>query len=151
MKARFPFFLAVCTLLLPAFAHAQARPPKFQPGEWQIHTTVTPSVGHPVSRTVNVCAKNASDTWHMKNANQTCSAPAITAIPGGYTITLSCSGGEGPVQWKSASTIHETFSNDGAGFKATGNTTTTVSYAGHAPMTSSATMQSTGTRTGSCK
>jgi hypothetical protein len=151
MKAYFPFSLVVLALMIPAFAHAQAAPPQFKPGEWQIDSTVTPAVGHPVHRTVDVCAKSAGQAWQTSTANQTCSAPALTPITGGYTITLSCTGGAGPVQWKSSSTVHEIFSDGGASFQATGKTTTTVSYAGHAPMTTSATMQSTGKRTGPCK
>lgn len=151
MKARFLFLAAVFTLLIVPFTHAQAANAQFQPGEWQIISTVTPSVGHPVHHQTTVCARSASQAWQNGTPNQTCSAPALTAIPGGYSINLSCAGGAGPVQWKSISTIHETFSNGGASLQATGSTTTTVSYSGHAPMTSSATLQATGTRVGACK
>jgi hypothetical protein len=148
--------LKVCltaSILLILFPPAQAQSPNtvFQPGEWQIESTVTPSVGNPVHRQVSICAQSAGQTWQSGTANQSCTAPTVTAIAGGYNIKLNCTGGAGPVQWKSASSIRETFSNGGRTFDASGTTTTTVSYAGHAPMTSSAALHAMGKRTGACK
>lgn len=151
MKASFVFLCASLTLLMAPLTHAQTAGTHFQPGEWQISSTVTPSVGHPVHRQVNVCAKSAGQAWQTSSANQKCAAPSLTAITNGFDVKISCSGGAGPVQWKSASNIQETFSHSGSDFHATGTTTTTLSYAGHAPMTTSATLDATGKRTGACQ
>ena len=145
-----------CVIALLSFAAlvsapVQAASAQFQPGKWQINSIVTPSMGRPVHKQISVCAKSAGQTWQAKSRNQTCSAPTLTAISNGYNIKLACNGGAGPVQWKSISNIHETFSNGGSNLQASGTTTTTVSYAGHAPMTSSAKILATGERTGACK
>lgn len=149
MKTFYLLLVALFCLSFSSSARAQAA--TFQPGEWQINSTVTPSIGNPVHRDISVCAKNAGQPWQAESRHQKCSPPKITAISNGYNIQLSCSGGTGPVQWKSISNIHETFSNSGSNLKASGTTTTTVSYPGHAPMTSSAKLLATGKRTGSCK
>ncbi|MGC8550519.1 MAG: DUF3617 domain-containing protein [Acidobacteriaceae bacterium] len=151
MKVLYSCFIALLAFAALASAPVQAASAQFQPGEWQIQSTVTPSVGHPVHNQTSVCAKSAGQTWQAKSRNQTCSPPTLTAISNGYNIKLACSGGAGPVQWKSISNINETFSNGGSHLQASGTTTTTVSYAGHAPMTSSAKILATGERTGACK
>ncbi len=151
MRAHLPLLVLALSLSPSAFTQTNPAAPTFQAGEWQVSSTVTPAVGQPVHRQVSVCANSADQAWQNSTPNATCSKPSLTAIPGGYTITLACSGGGGPVQWSSNSTIHETFSKDGSGFQANGSTTTTVSYAGQPPMTTSGTIQSTGSRVGDCK
>lgn len=151
MKSIGVSLLATFFLMFLPCAGAQAPATRFQPGEWQIHSIVTPSPGKPIQRQVSVCATSASQTWQAGTANQKCSQPTLTAIANGYNIQIHCAGGAGPVQWKSLSSIEETFSNGGTDLQASGTTTTTVSYAGHPPMTSSATLHATGHRSGICK
>jgi len=148
---KFYHFAFIALLPLSFLTSSDAATVTFQPGRWQINSTVTPSIGQPIHQEITVCAQNAGQTWQSGTRNQTCSNPTLTAIPNGYNIKLTCTGGAGPVQWKSASDIHETFSNTGSSLQASGTTTTTVSYAGHAPMTSSAKILATGKRTGTCK
>lgn len=151
MKYAYLSLLAVFALTSFSSARAQAVSVPFQPGEWQINSVVTTSTGKSVHRNSDVCAKSATDAWQPQSPNQECSAPALTAIADGYNVELKCRGDAGPVKWKSISSIHETFSSGGSVLVASGTTTTTVSYAGHAPITESATLHSTGKRTGACK
>lgn len=151
MKHIFFLWLAVFLLIPFTPALAQSAKPRFQPGEWHISSTVTTSMGRTVHYQESVCAKNPAEAWQTHSSHQTCDAPVVTAITGGYNIKLNCTGGTGPVQWKSVSDINETFSNNGGALEATGSTQTAVSYAGHAPIHSTATVHSTGTRTGACK
>jgi hypothetical protein len=151
MKSFYCCLVALLSASVLATPRVHAATPTFQPGEWQINSTVTPSTGRPMHREISVCAKSAGQTWQAQSRNQKCSAPTLTTISNGYNIKLSCSGGAGPVEWKSISNIDETFSNGGLDLQASGTTTTTVSYPGHSPMTSSAKILATGKRTGACK
>lgn len=150
MKPIALLLLALPLAALPA-ARAQSAPPKFQTGQWQITSTVTPSMGKPVHQTVTVCAKDHSDLWNQHHTGQQCSTPQVTSIANGYNVKIQCGGGAGPVQWKMTSSVDETFSASGDSFQATGTTTSETTLPGHPPMQISATMQSTGKRLGTCK
>ena len=147
------FATVLLALPLAAFtaAHAQSAQPNFKPGQWQVTSTVTPSIGKPVHNTTTVCAKGSGDFWKKSNPGQQCSAPQVTSIANGYNVKIQCSGGAGPVQWKMSSSVDETFSADGASFQATGSTSSETLLPGRPPMQVSATMQSTGKRLGACK
>ena len=144
------FLLALSWVAIPA-AHAQSAQPNFKPGQWQVTSTVTPSIGKPVHKTVTVCAKNHGDLWNQPHPGQQCSAPQVTSIPSGYNVKIQCSGGAGPVQWKMSSSVDETLSADGNSFQANGTTTSETTLPGRPPMQVSATMQSTGKLLGACK
>ena len=143
--------LAAFLILTLTTAHALSPGVPFQPGQWQISSTVTPSTGKTVKRQQLVCAKNAGQTWQTHTANQQCGSPTITPSTHGYNIQLSCTGNAGPIHWKSASIIHEVLSNKGSAFQATGSTDTTVSYPGRPPLKASASIHATGQRVGACK
>jgi hypothetical protein len=146
-----PTLLLALPLAALTAAHAQSAQPKFQSGQWQIDSTVTPSIGKPVHNSVTVCAKGTGDFWKNAHPGQQCSPPQVTSIANGYNIKIQCSGGAGPVQWKMSSSVDETFSADGGSFQATGSTTSETILPGHPPMQVSATMQSSGKRLGACK
>ena len=145
--------LAILILMLPFAAvssPAQTAKTQFQPGEWQTDSTVTPSLGKPLHRTITVCANQSGDFWNRPQPGQQCDAPQVTAIANGYNVKLHCSGSAGPVQWKMDSSINETFAANGNTFQATGTTNSQTILPGRPPMQASATILSTGKRIGPC-
>ena len=145
------YCILVCTALLFALpAAAQSADFHFKPGEWRIDSTVTPSVGHPVTSRQRVCARQTSDLYNQQRPNQQCSPPAVSSAPGGVRVQLTCQGGAGPAQWKMVADVQEIFSADGTSFKATGHTTTTTTLPGQSPMTVSGDMKSEGVYQGAC-
>lgn len=151
MKYVFAPLLAVFLLISFSSACAQSASVPFQPGEWQINSIVTPSMGKAIQRQTSVCAKSAAEAWQANTPTEKCTAPTLTSIANGYHATIECSGDTGPVQWKSDSSVDEMFSDSGKAFDAHGTATTTVSYSGHAPVKESATIHATGKRMGDCK
>ena len=134
-------------MLIPS-TFGQSGTSLFKRGEWQINSTVTAD-GRTVSSRQRICANSASDFW-KQHANMQCDAPAVTSVPGGVHVQLSCNGSSGPVEWKMRSSVTEIFSNNGNSFTATGSTTTTTSYPGGSPITATGTIQSKGTYQGAC-
>lgn len=137
-------------VLLALPAAAQSADFHFKPGEWRIDSTVTPSVGHPVTSRQQVCVRQTSDFFKQPLPNQPCSPPAVRSAPDGLHVQLDCQGGSGPVQWKMTANVTEIFSSDGSSFKATGHTTTTTTIPGQSPMTASGDMKSQGAYQGPC-
>lgn len=152
LPAIFVLLLPLAALPFVALPFVQAQSPKtnFQPGKWQIDSTVTLTGGKQTHSTMSVCANQTGDLWKHPQPNQPCDAPLVTPIASGYNVKISCAGGAGPVQWKMQSTINETFSSDGASFQSSGTSTSQTVFAGRAPMVMTSQIQSTGKRIGPC-
>lgn len=146
-------FLAALSFVALPRGYAQSPKPKFQPGEWQIISTITIPTGQQLHSQDTVCAKQGEDFWKHPHPNQQCDAPQVTPITNGYTVNLHCSGGNGPVQknmWKMDSTINETFSANGTQLQSAGTVTTQTFIPGRSPMKETASIQATGKRLGPC-
>ena len=147
-----PVVYAVVTMLICA-ATAQAQPTsvgRLKPGDWQVHSVVTPSMGSPVTSTVHVCAAKASDFWTRSRPGMSCNAPTTRVNGSAVHVELSCKGSAGPVTWTANTVVDEQFNAAADGFHATGKTITTTVMPGGNPIIASATMASDGRYMGSC-
>ncbi len=143
--------LLAATLLLAApLAFAQKPEFKFEPGQWQIDSTVTASPGQTAIWHASVCAKTPDDTVNRSTTDQQCDAPTIRYLPDGIRVLRACRGGSGPFSWRSQSDVTEVFSANGDSFSEKGNVSTSTTFPGSGPITFSATVQANGHNTGSC-